>query len=80
NPAHIPAMQDYFQPQLTDMVESGKAADALCKYDGPQGKTALLNAQAVLLREALGWEIEPLKIALTNGSQGAFFFIIYLLA
>ncbi|MDI8106862.1 hypothetical protein MJN85_28235, partial [Salmonella enterica subsp. enterica serovar Anatum] len=29
NPAHIPAMQDYFQTLLTDMVESGKAADAL---------------------------------------------------
>ncbi len=35
NLAHIPAMQDYFQTLLTDMVESGKAADALCNYDGP---------------------------------------------
>ncbi|MEA7604449.1 valine--pyruvate transaminase, partial [Salmonella enterica subsp. enterica serovar Agona] len=67
NPAHIPAMQDYFQTLLTDMVESGKAADALCNYDGPQGKTALLNALAVLLRETLGWDIEPQNIALTNG-------------
>lgn len=38
NPAHIPAMQDYFQTLLTEMVESGKAADALCNYDGPEGK------------------------------------------
>lgn len=38
NPAHIPAMQDYFQTLLTDMVESGKAADALCNYDGHEEK------------------------------------------
>lgn len=39
NPAQIPEMQDYFQTLLTDMLESGKATDALCNYDGPQGKT-----------------------------------------
>lgn len=80
NPAHIPAMQDYFQTLLTEMVESGKAADALCNYDGPQGKTALLNALAVLLRETLGWDIEPQNIALTNGSQSAFFYLFNLFA
>ncbi len=41
NPAQIPEMQDYFQTLLTDMLESGKATDALCNYDGPQGKTEL---------------------------------------
>lgn len=35
NPAQIPEMQDYFQTLLTDMLESGKATDALCNYDGP---------------------------------------------
>ncbi|QUJ04012.1 hypothetical protein KCP78_18285 [Salmonella enterica subsp. enterica] len=63
NPAHIPAMQDYFQTLLTEMVESGKAAGALCNYDGPCEKTALLNALAVLLRETLGWDIELQNIA-----------------
>ncbi len=43
NPAQIPEMQDYFQTLLTDMLESGKATDALCNYDGPQGKTELLD-------------------------------------
>jgi alanine-alpha-ketoisovalerate/valine-pyruvate aminotransferase len=27
---------------LADMLESGKALDALCNYDGPQGKSELL--------------------------------------
>lgn len=51
NPAQIPEMQDYFQTLLTDMLESGKATDALCNYDGPQGKTELLTLLAGMLRE-----------------------------
>lgn len=43
-------------------------------------KTALLNALAVLLRETLGWDIEPQNIALTNGSQSAFFYLFNLFA
>lgn len=72
NPAQIPEMQDYFQTLLTDMLESGKATDALCNYDGPQGKTELLTLLAGMLREKLGWDIEAQNIALTNGSQSAF--------
>ena len=68
NPAQIPEMQDYFQTLLTDMLESGKATDALCNYDGPQGKTELLTLLAGMLHEKLGWDIEPQNIALTNGS------------
>lgn len=56
NPAQIPEMQDYFQTLLTDMLESGKATDALCNYDGPQGKTELLTLLAGMLREKLGWD------------------------
>ena len=80
NPAQIPEMHDYFQTLLTDMLASGKATDALCNYDGPQGKTELLTALAGLLREKLGWDIEPQNIALTNGSQSAFFYLFNLFA
>lgn len=76
NPAQIPEMQDYFQTLLTDMLESGKATDALCNYDGPQGKTELLTLLAGMLREKLGWDIEPQNIALTNGSQSVVFLLI----
>lgn len=80
NPAQIPAMQDYFQTLLTEMLENGKLTDALCNYDGPQGKTELLTTLASLLRENLGWDIEPQNIALTNGSQSAFFYLFNLFA
>ena len=44
NPAQIPEMNTYFQTLLAQMLESGKATDALCNYDGPQGKTELLHS------------------------------------
>ncbi len=72
NPAQIPEMNEYFQTLLADMLANGKALDALCNYDGPQGKSELLTVLAQMLREELGWEIEPQNIALTNGSQSAF--------
>ncbi|WP_304164607.1 valine--pyruvate transaminase [Lonsdalea britannica] len=78
NPAHIPAMDDYFKSLCGDLLEQGKLTDALCNYDGPQGKDTFLNALAELLRETLGWEIGPQNIALTNGSQSAFFHLFNL--
>ncbi|EYU14772.1 valine-pyruvate aminotransferase apoenzyme [Photorhabdus aegyptia] len=80
NPAHIPEMDDYFQQLLTEMVANGQLTDTLCNYDGPQGKDTLIQALAEMLREKLGWEIGTQNIALTNGSQSAFFYLFNLLA
>lgn len=80
NPAQIPAMNDYFQKLLSDMQDNGKLLDTLCNYDGPQGKNELLTALAGMLRDELGWDIEPQNIALTNGSQSAFFYLFNLFA
>ncbi len=55
NPAQIPEMNDYFQQLLADMLDNGKALDALCNYDGPQGKSELLALLANMLRDELGW-------------------------
>ncbi|WP_411703954.1 valine--pyruvate transaminase [Edaphovirga cremea] len=78
NPAKIPEMQVYFQQLFQEMLEQGKLTEALCNYDGPQGKDVLLKALATMLREELGWQIEPQNIALTNGSQSAFFYLFNL--
>ncbi|MDU6410947.1 MAG: valine--pyruvate transaminase [Yersiniaceae bacterium] len=80
NPAQIPAMQSYFQELFQEMLAQGKLNEALCNYDGPQGKDALLRALSAMLREELGWEISPKNIALTNGSQSAFFYLFNLFA
>ncbi|MCQ8811979.1 valine--pyruvate transaminase, partial [Escherichia coli] len=44
------------------------------------GKTELLTLLARMLREKLGWDIEPHNIPLTNGSQSAFFYLFNLIA
>lgn len=80
NPAHIPEMDAYFQKLLADMCASGKLTDALCNYDGPQGKDAMLKALAVTLNKKYSWNISEKNIALTNGSQSAFFYLFNLLA
>ncbi len=80
NPAAIPAMDSYFQSLCQSMLEQGSLCEALCNYDGPLGKDALLNALADLLRQELGWPISAKNIALTNGSQSAFFYLFNLFA
>lgn len=80
NPAKIPAMQDYFTQLCAELLAEGKLTDALCNYDGPQGKNTFLNALAELLSKELGWPIEAKNIALTNGSQSAFFYLFNLFA
>ena len=80
NPAQIPAMNDYFHQLLQQMHDEGKLTEALCNYDGPQGKSTLLQSLAAMLREHLGWDISAENIALTNGSQSAFFYLFNLYA
>lgn len=79
NPAHIPEMDNYFRQLLKEMTENGSLSDAVCNYDGPQGKDAMLQALAACLKEKLGWNISAKNIALTNGSQSAFFYLFNLL-
>lgn len=80
NPAQIPAINDYFHTLLTEMLENGNLTDALCNYDGPQGNSGLLEALAAMLRAEFGWAITSRNIALTNGSQNAFFYLFNLFA
>lgn len=80
NPAQIPAMADYFNQLLLEMHQAGKLSEALCNYDGPRGKALLLDALATQLRETLDWPISAKNIALTNGSQSAFFYLFNLFA
>ncbi len=80
NPAHIPEMDSYFQNLLAEMSKNGILTDTLCNYDGPQGKDAMLKALAETLKKRFGWNISAKNIALTNGSQSAFFYLFNLLA
>ncbi|AHF75209.1 Valine-pyruvate aminotransferase [Sodalis praecaptivus] len=80
NPAAIPAMEQYFHALWREMLDDGSMSEALCNYDGPQGKDTLLTSLAALLRKEFDWPITAANIALTNGSQSAFFYLFNLFA
>lgn len=80
NPAQIPAMDDYFNQLLLQLHQDGKLNEALCNYDGPRGKALLLDTLAKMLRKELNWPVTAQNIALTNGSQSAFFYLFNLFA
>ncbi len=80
NPSRIPMMESYFAGRMGSMLESGEFADLVSVYDAPGGHHAFIEALATLLADHCGWPVGPENIALTNGSQTAFFFLFNLLA
>lgn len=80
NPARIPEMENYFSVRMAQMLETGEFADLIGVYDAPEGNYALREALAGLLQRECNWPVTPEHIALTNGSQTAFFFLFNLLA
>ncbi|WP_458736003.1 valine--pyruvate transaminase [Zobellella taiwanensis] len=80
NPAAIPEVLAYLDRQAQQLLKTGELLKAMANYDGPQGKDSFIRALAGLLSRELGWEVGPEHIALTNGSQTAFFYLFNLLA
>lgn len=81
NPAHIPAVQEHFRKSMHDLLERGREFEqAIGDYDPPQGNTRFIEAVAALLQNELGWDIGPRNIALTSGSQSAFFILFNMFA
>ncbi len=75
NPAQIPAMTGYYQRLCEALLADGQLTDAICNYDGPGGNDALRETLADMLRTQWNWDIGADHIALTNGSQSAFFYL-----
>jgi valine--pyruvate aminotransferase len=81
NPARIPAMEHAFETALRDTLDSPREAhELLGVYQPPQGDAQLLDAIAALLKHEYGWAISRDNIALSNGSQSAFFVLFNLFA
>lgn len=81
NPGHIPEVQDRFRKQMeTILAEPTGFETMIGNYDGSRGNTAFIEALAEMLSSTFGWEISPKNIALTNGSQSAFFYLFNLFA
>ncbi len=81
NPAHVPEVQALFRSRMKDILSSaGEFERVIGNYDTPQGAKAFLGALTDLFRDEFGWDIRPVNIALTNGSQNAFFSLFNLFA
>ncbi len=76
NPSHIPEMEQHFRRNMERILkEDGKFEHIIGDYDTPQGECDFIDALVKLLNKEFGWGIYPDNVALTNGSQAAFFFL-----
>ncbi len=76
NPAHIPEVQSILRDSMKRVMDSGTLfEECVGNYDSPQGNVKFIEELASLLRRELGWDVGSSNIALTNGSQSAFFLL-----
>lgn len=81
NPAHIPKLDALYRQRLEEIAAGGDELERMLgNYDTPRGRVAFLEALAELLREQYGWDISGKNIAVTNGSQTAFFVLLNMLS
>ena len=78
NPAHIPAMEAIWRERMRELLEepSGELDRVLGDYDPPAGSPAFRSAVADFLGREYGWNLTSANIAVTNGGQSAFFFLL----
>ena len=80
NPSHIPSVQRIFRERMVDILENGDEFEHLVgDYDPPAGNPGFREDVAALLNDLYGWPVTGKNIALTNGSQTAFFYLFNLL-
>ncbi|MCP4429623.1 MAG: valine--pyruvate transaminase [Gammaproteobacteria bacterium] len=75
NPAAITEVNQVFQDCLAKLQASGELIKALSNYDGPQGKNSFIDTLAEFFQQQYNWPIGTENIALTHGSQSAFFIL-----
>jgi valine--pyruvate aminotransferase len=81
NPAQIPKVQQCFRSSMEKLLRDGAEFERIISnYDPPGGNREFIEAVSALLRSELGWDIGPENIALTNGSQTAFFILFNMFA
>lgn len=81
NPARIPQVEQRFVARMDRMLEfAGEFEQLIGCYDAPQGSQEFITALASLLNQEYGWDVRPENIALTNGSQTAFFYLFNMFA
>ena len=77
NPARIPEVEAAYQQAYSDLGAAG-FSEVVASYSGSQGDAAVLQTLADFFNRQYDWGITPSHIAITNGSQNAFFYLFNL--
>jgi valine--pyruvate aminotransferase len=81
NPARIPEMEAVFKTQYKRLSESSeKLYSTTGVYQSPQGELGFRRDIAAMLKSQFGWSLTEANIAISNGSQSAFYILFNLLA
>ena len=81
NPSHIPQVEACLRERMAAMLRQGDEFERLVgNYAAPGGDLPFRRAVAELLRREFGWPVTAANIALTNGSQTAFFYLFNMFA
>lgn len=79
NPARIPEAEAMFRREMERIMAEPDGFEKLISlYDPPQGRINFIDAVAQFLSKTYGWRVGPENIAITNGSQAAFFYLFNL--
>ena len=81
NPSHIPEVQQYFNECLQRIIQQpSEFSHVVGNYDSPQGEPRFINALVDYLNDLYNWKLTDNNIALTGGSQAAFFLLFNMFA
>lgn len=76
NPSYIPEVANEFKQALNSILDSDDDFQHLLgNYDQPQGNQAFITSLTQFLNSQYNWNLTPENIALTAGSQMAFFYL-----
>ena len=81
NPARIPEMEAVFKTQYKKLIESSEQLYSTTGvYQSPQGEQGFRREIAAMLNKQFDWPVTEENIAVSNGSQSAFYILFNLLA
>jgi len=81
NPGRLLAVEAIFQQRLeTIMADPGQRHSLFGIYQSPQGDREFRQQMAAFLHKQFGWPVGEENIAVSNGSQSAFFVLFNMLA
>lgn len=78
NPASIDAVNAVYQNTLEQIVAGGQAMQSIANYSTPQGDAQFIDSLVAFFNRHYDWNLTADNIALTNGSQNAFFYLFNL--